>query len=142
MDETIKLRPLEGNLAPEPVARGHRRRHRCWPVRRERLRPAHAAHNHRRRVGCPRGVRPRACAGALAGRIRLVVAREYEEIPGGQISIDLPLGPESYRQALARAGITIAPERINLIEPVACGFSVFLDADGRVNGDAWVGGDR
>lgn len=78
----------------------------------------------------------------LAGRIRLLVAREYDEeaLPGGQISIDLPIDPDGFRHALETAGVQIAPDRVNVVTPIARGYIVYFDADGRVNGSGWVGG--
>lgn len=77
----------------------------------------------------------------FAGRIRLLVCREYEEdqLPGGQVSVDLPLDPAAFERALADAGVRVRADRVKVLTPIERGFSVFFDGDGRVNGSAWVG---
>ncbi len=78
----------------------------------------------------------------LAGRIRLLVAREYEEedLRGGQLSVDLPIDPDGFRRVLETAGVLVDPDRVNVVTPIARGFIVYFDAEGRVNGSGWVGG--
>ena len=75
----------------------------------------------------------------LAGRIHLRIEPEYEEDadPGGQISVVLPPHPAVVKEIAA--ALALNTEDVHVLLPIQRGFSVYFDAEGRMNGMGWSG---